>query len=69
MPLRWYYISISRALLARQLKALIIRDLLGDEEFYKYYNLTDNTINAALKALNEGKAKFPISFTPSNGKK
>ena len=69
VPLRWYYISISRALLARQLKALIIRDLLGDEEFYKYYNLTDNTINAALKALNEGKAKFPISFTSSNGKK
>lgn len=61
VPMRWYYINLSRSLLARQLRALLIRDVLGDEEFYRYYNRTDNTINAALKALNEGKGKFPIT--------
>lgn len=62
VPMRWYYINLSRALIARQLRALMIRDVLGEEEFYKYYNQSDRTIQAALKALNEGKAKFPISI-------
>lgn len=61
VPMRWYYINLSRALIARQLRALMVRDVLGDEEFYKYYNRTDRTVQQALKALNEGKAKFPIS--------
>ncbi len=61
VPMRWYYINLSRSLMARQLRALLIRDVLGDEEFYRYYNQTDNTINAALKALNDGKGKFPIT--------
>lgn len=69
VPMRWYYINLSRSLLARQLRALVIRDVLGIEEFYRYYNRTDNTVNAALKALNEGKGKFPITASSLNPKK
>lgn len=69
VPMRWYYINLSRSLIARQLRALVIRDVLGSEEFYRYYNRTDNTVNAALKALNDGKGKFPISLTSTKKKK
>lgn len=69
VPMRWYYINLSRSLIARQLRALVIRDVLGSEEFYRYYNHTDNTVNAALKALNDGKGKFPITLTSTKKKK
>lgn len=69
VPMRWYYINLSRSLIARQLRALVIRDVLGSEEFYRYYNRTDNTVNAALKALNDGKGKFPITLTSPKKKK
>ncbi len=69
VPMRWYYINLSRSLIARQLRALVIRDMLGSEEFYRYYNRTDNTVNAALKALNDGKGKFPITLTSTKKKK
>lgn len=69
VPMRWYYINLSRSLIARQLRALVIRDVLGSEEFYRYYNRTDNTVNAALKALNDGKGKFPITLTSTKEKK
>lgn len=69
VPMRWYYINLSRSLIARQLRALVIRDVLGSEEFYLYYNRTDNTVNAALKALNDGKGKFPITLTSTKKKK
>lgn len=69
VPMRWYYINLSRSLIARQLRALVIRDVLGSEEFYRYYNRTDNTVNTALKALNDGKGKFPITLTNTKKKK
>lgn len=69
VPMRWYYINLSRSLIVRQLRALVIRDVLGSEEFYRYYNRTDNTVNAALKALNDGKGKFPITLTSTKKKK
>lgn len=69
VPMHWYYINLSRSLIARQLRALVIRDVLGSEEFYRYYNRTDNTVNAALKALNDGKGKFPITLTSTKKKK
>lgn len=69
VPMRWYYINLSRSLIARQLRALVIRDVLGSEEFYRYYNRTDNIVNAALKALNDGKGKFPITLTSTKKKK
>ena len=69
VPMRCYYINLRRSLIARQLRALVIRDVLGSEEFYRYYNRTDNTVNAALKALNDGKGKFPITLTSTKKKK
>lgn len=69
VPMRWYYINLSRSLMARQLRALVIRDVLGTEEFYRYYNRTDKTVNTALKALNDGKGKFPITLTSAKKKK
>ena len=69
VPMRWYYINLSRSLIARHLRAIVIRDVLGSDEFYRYYNRTDNTVNAALKALNDGKGKFPITLTSTKKKK
>lgn len=69
VPMRWYYINLSRSLMARQLRALVIRDVLGTEEFYRYYNRTDKTVYTALKALNDGKGKFPITLTSAKKKK
>lgn len=60
VPIRWYYVDQSKYLIFSQLKALIARELLGVQGLYKVYNLDDNNIKAALKALNDGKAKFPI---------
>lgn len=60
IPARWYYINISRNLLLTQLKALMARDIFGDEAFYPIYNRTDKDIEMALKAINKHKATFPI---------
>lgn len=55
VPSAWYYINISKPLLVNQLKAFIVRDLLGYDQFYKVYNQTDRTIQVALDVLNKGK--------------
>ena len=57
---RWYYINQSRDLILNNLKALVARDIFGNEAFYPIYNRTDKTIQAALKALSRHKAAFPI---------
>ena len=57
---RWYYINQSRDLILSNLKALVARDIFGNEAFYPIYNRTDKTIQAALKALSKHKAAFPI---------
>ena len=57
---RWYYINQSRDLILSNLKALVARDIFGNEAFYPIYNRTDKTLQAALKALNKHKATFPI---------
>lgn len=55
VPARWYYIDISRPVLLGQLKAFVVRDLLGYDQFYKIFNLTDRTIEVALDVLKNGK--------------
>lgn len=57
---RWYYINQSRDLILTRLKALIARDVFGNDAFYPIYNSTDNNIDAAMKAFKKNKAKFPI---------
>ncbi len=61
VPIRWYYINQSRSLIARQLKALIARDILGTEAYYRIQNRSDKVVNAALSAMNAGKAKYPVT--------
>ncbi len=58
---RWYYIGISRNLLLYQLKALIARDILGTGAYYEVYNNYDVTVKAAIKALQNGDADYPIT--------
>ena len=58
---RWYYINQSRDLLVTNLKALIARDTFGNQAFYPILNRRDNTVQTALKALNQRKAAFPIT--------
>ncbi len=61
VPARWYYINQSRDVITTHLKALIARDALGQKAFYPIYNRNDNVIEAALKALSQHKAAFPIT--------
>ena len=58
---RWYYINQSHDLLATNLKALIARDIFGNQAFYTILNSKDKTVLEALKALNKHKAAFPIT--------
>ena len=57
---RWYYINLSSDLIVTNLKALIARDTFGSQAFYPILNRKDNTVLAALKALNQHKAAYPI---------
>lgn len=61
IPARWYYINISRDLIASQLKALIARDVFGSNAYYPIINKTDKVIEVAVKSLNKHKASFPIT--------
>ena len=61
VPARWYYINQSKNLIVNNLKALIARDLFGNEAFYPIYNKNDKMIQKAIKAFNENKAAIPIS--------
>ena len=58
---RWYYINQSRDVIVNNLKALIARDIFGNQAFYPILNRNDKTVQAALKALNKHKAAFPIT--------
>ena len=57
---RWYYINQSRDVIVTNLKALIARDVFGNQAFYPIINRNDKTVQDALKALNKHKAAFPI---------
>lgn len=53
VPARWYYINRSRDLILGQLKAIIARDLIGDNAFYELLNRQDPAMTKAVKALEE----------------
>ena len=62
MPAQWYYIDISAPVMLGQIKAFVVRDLLGYDQFYKVFNLTDRTIEVALDVLKKGQLPAtPIS--------
>ena len=58
---RWYYINQSHDVIVTNLRALIARDTFGNQAFYPILNRNDKTVLAALKALNQNKAAFPIT--------
>lgn len=60
---RWYYINISRDLLVNQLKAMIVRNVLGVEGYFKVFNELDPTVVSGVEALASGKASFPVKET------
>ncbi len=57
---RWYYINISRDLIVNQLKAMIARNALGVEGYFKVFNELDPTVVSGVEALRTGKATFPV---------
>ena len=61
IPPRWYYINQSQDIIVTNLKALIARDIFGNQAFYPILNRNDKTIQEALKAMNKHKAAFPIT--------
>ena len=58
---RWYYINLSHDVIVTNLKALIARDIFGNQAFYPILNRNDKTVQEALKAMNKHKAAFPIT--------
>ena len=60
VPARWYYINQSHDQILNRIKALVARDVFGNEAFYPIFNRNDATIQAAMKALSKHKAAFPI---------
>lgn len=58
---RWYYINLSRGLIVSSLKAMIARNIFGTRGYYEIFNETDPTVISAVKALDEGKAAFPLT--------
>lgn len=61
VPARWYYINQSRDIIVNYIKALVARDIFGNESFYPIINRNDKTVEAALKAFNKHRAAFPIT--------
>lgn len=57
---RWYYINISRDLIVNQLKAMIARNALGVEGYFKVFNELDPTVVSGVEALRTGKSVFPV---------
>jgi len=60
VPARWYYIGRSRALLLRQIKAVLVRDILGFNAYFKIINRDDAMIQRALRELNAGHSPIQI---------
>jgi carboxyl-terminal processing protease len=53
IPKHYYYYFISRQLLSQQLKAYIIRNMLGNDGFYPSLNQNDVTVKRAVQALSK----------------
>ncbi len=51
VPKHYYYFAISHQLIGQQVKAYIIRNILGDEGFYSSLNQNDVTVKRAVQAL------------------
>lgn len=64
VPARWYYIRKSSDLLLNQLKAVIVRDVLGYSPFIEMLNENDPAVARALRALEYEES--PIRIVPKD---
>ncbi len=72
VPARWYYINQSRDVILTQLKAIIARDLVGDDAFFKILNESDPAVTQALKEIESGslgKLAIPVPEKAGGKKK
>jgi carboxyl-terminal processing protease len=53
IPKHYYFFGISHSLISNQVKAYIIRNLMGDEGYYHTWNQTDKTVQKTIDALNK----------------
>lgn len=60
LPARWYYINQSRDLLLNQIKAVLARNLVDYEALIKILNTKDNTLERAIKALQDNESPVNI---------
>lgn len=60
VPARWYYIGKSKDLLLSQLKAMIVRDVIGYPAFIEMLNEDDNVVINALKQIEQGNSPVNI---------
>ena len=58
---RWYYINISHDLIVTQLKALIARDTLGYNDYFRLINEADTNVTRAVQEILEGAADIPVT--------
>ena len=62
---RLVYINISKDIISKQAEAYIMRNIQGEEAFYKTYMRDDKTLNQALDILKKGEA-FPAPVNDGN---
>lgn len=60
VPARWYYINQSRTLLLRQIKAVLVRDILGFDAYFQIVNRDDAMVQRALHELKAGHSPIQI---------
>lgn len=63
IPARWYYIRQSQNLLLREIKAMIVRDVLGYNEFFRIYYENDKAIKKAHELLVNDKVDEIINLS------
>lgn len=68
LPAQWYYIRKSQDLLLGQLKAIIVRDLIGYNEFLQMLNLNDVTVLRAVKELQDGNSPVNLGVKETTKK-
>lgn len=60
LPARWYYINRSRDILLNQLKAVIVRDLVGYSGYLQILNQQDSAVQRAVDELKKGNSKVNL---------
>lgn len=60
VPARWFYVNLSRKLLLRQIKAVLIRDILGFDAYFRIINRDDVMVQRALHELTSGNSPIKI---------